>query len=210
MFMPLAIAALLSGPQQTPPVPGLCTEPAAEHPGQPGCYLSAQIPISQGQEPLFWHIVAFPDGVSARAEASRHRTATVIQAYGQTWLYVLDEKQGAIGVGETRAIIGPLRRPEGTALVARFLESTFPPGMKTRSHAHPGPEAFYVVDGEQCMESPTHQARIAAGQTYVIEAGPHLQAAPTGRRNLVVLILPADEAWMTLSPEWVPSDYCER
>ena len=77
--------------------------------------------------------------------------------------------------------------------MARFLEPIFPLGMKTRGNAQPGPEAFYIVDGEQCMESPTHNARLPAGQTYIIDAGPHLQAAPTGRRNLVALIRPEDE-----------------
>lgn len=210
MFLPWAMAAALAAFQQTPPVPGLCAEPAADHPGQPGCYLSAQIPVAAGEGPLFWHIFTVPDLAAGQAEAARHPTATVIQAYGRTWLYVLGSEQETIGTGQARAVIGPLQRPAGPSLVARFLESTFPPGMKTRAHAHPGPEAFYVVEGEQCMESPADRARVPAGESYIIDAGPHLQAAPAGRLNLVALILPADQPWMTLSPEWTPGDYCER
>ena len=115
-----------------------------------------------------------------------------------------------ITAGDRQAVIGPLRRPDTGPLVVRFLESIFPPGMKTRAHAHPGPEAFYVVEGQQCMDSPTAQARIGAGESYILEGGPHLQAAPTGRRNLVALLLPTQEPWMSLSPEWTPTDYCDR
>lgn len=208
--MSALLISLLLSLQQTPPVPGMCAEPASENPGRPGCYLSAQLPLAAGEGPVYWHIRAFDDAAAARAEAAAHTTATVVEAHGRVWLYVIGAESEAIASGEPRGVIGPLRRPTAGPLTVRFLESVFPPGMKTRGHAHPGPEAFYVVEGEQCMDSPTAQARIAPGESYILDGGPHLQAAPTGRRNLVALILPAEESWMTLSPEWTPSDYCDR
>lgn len=201
---------LLMVPPQTPPVPGLCSEPASANVGRPGCYLSAQLPVAGGTEPLFWHILVFPDLAAAQAEAARHDAATVVAAHDRIWLYVMGSQDLTIGTGERQAVIGPLRRPNPGPLVARFLESIFPPGMRTRTHAHPGPEAFYVVEGEQCMDSPGAQARIGVGDSYILEGGPHLQAAPTGRRNLVALLLPTQEPWMSLSPEWTPSAYCDR
>lgn len=210
MILFTAFAALLLGAQDPAAVPGLCSAPAAEHVGQPGCYLSAELAIEAGSEPVYWHIVEFPDPASARAEAAGHRWATVVTAHGRHWLYVIGPEDEAINSGAPPAVVGPLRRPGDGPLTARFLESIFPPGMKTRAHAHPGPEAFYVVEGEQCMDSPTGQARIAVGESYILEGGPHLQAAPTGRRNLVALLIPADEGWMSLTPEWTPSNYCDR
>ena len=144
---------------QTPPVPGMCSAPASENRGRPGCYLSAELPVAAGQGDLYWHIRSFDDLRSARAEAARHSVATVVEAHGGTWLYVIGAEDEAIGSGASRAVIGPLRRPAEGPLTARFLESVFPPGMKTRVHSHPGPEAFYVVEGEQCMDAPTNQAR---------------------------------------------------
>jgi hypothetical protein len=79
--------------------------------------------------------------------------------------------------------------PVGPA-VAHFSEAIFTPGMRTRVHSHPGPEAFYVVAGEQCMETPFDNRKIEPGGTYIVASGVHLQAASHGRRNLVLVIAP--------------------
>lgn len=99
-----------------------------------------------------------------------------------------DAAEPAAG-GIEKAVIGPLALPVGPA-VAHFSEAIFPPGMKTRVHSHPGPEAFYIVAGEQCMETPSDKRMIGAGGTYIVPSGVHLQAAPQGRRNLVLIIAP--------------------
>ncbi len=210
MLVSSAFALVLMATPQTPPVPGLCSEPASANVGKPGCYLSTQIAIPAGTEPLFWHIATFDDVSAAQAQAALHDAATVITAHDRVWLYVIGAQDLTITAGDRQAIIGPLHRPDNGPLVVRFLESIFPPGMKTRAHAHPGPEAFYVVEGEQCMDSPAAQVRIGVGESYILEGGPHLQAAPTGRRNLVALLLPADDPWMSLSPQWTPTSYCDR
>ena len=75
--------------------------------------------------------------------------------------------------GIQRSLIGPLRTAGGK-LSAHFAEAIFPPGMRTRVHAHPGPEAFYVVDCVQCMETPVEKRLLPAGSAYVVEDGPHL------------------------------------
>ena len=40
------------------------------------------------------------------------------------------------------------------------------------------------------METPFDKRKIGAGGTYVVPGGVHLQAAPHGRRNLVLIIAP--------------------
>lgn len=210
MILSLMMASLLFDGQASQPVPGLCAAPAADNVGKAGCYLSAQLPIEAGQGPVWWHIAEFTDRPAAQAEAARHQHATVVTAHGRHWLYVIGEQAEAVQTGTRHAAIGPLWRPTSGPVTVRFLESIFPPGMQTRAHAHPGPEAFYVVEGEQCMDSPSGQARIGVGESYILESGPHLQAAPTGRRNLVALILPAEESWMSLTPDWIPTSYCDR
>ncbi len=67
-----------------------------------------------------------------------------------------------------------------------FLESVFPPGMRTRVHSHPGPEAFYVVEGQQCMETPSERRKLNAGESFVVQPGPHVQTAPGGRKNIAL------------------------
>lgn len=201
------IAAALAA-QDTPPVPGMCTAPASENVGRPGCFLSAELDATGVQAPLFWTIHEFSSRAAADAEARRHRWATVVPTHSRIWLYVLGGRREAVRGGSRAAVIGPLRVPAGK-LTARFMESTFPPGMRTRVHAHAGPEAFYVVEGEQCMESPTDKRKVATGATYVIDSGPHIQAAPGGRRNLVLILSPAGAPWITLRPDWTPTTFCD-
>jgi mannose-6-phosphate isomerase-like protein (cupin superfamily) len=80
--------------------------------------------------------------------------------------------------------------------------------MRTRVHAHSGPEAFYVVSGVQCVETPTQHRMIRAGETFVVPEGPHFQSSPTGRRSLVLVIHSAAEPWMTPRTDWAPGAFC--
>ncbi|PSJ36276.1 hypothetical protein C7I55_26640 [Sphingomonas deserti] len=89
------------------------------------------------------------------------------------------------------------------------MESWFTPGMRTRAHSHSGPEAFYVIDGEQCTETPTDRQKIQAGESYIVPKGAHLQAAPKGRRSLVVILAPEGEPWMKLTSDWAGTDFCQ-
>jgi quercetin dioxygenase-like cupin family protein len=38
-------------------------------------------------------------------------------------------------------------------------------------HTHSGPEVFYVVAGEQCLETPEAGQHLNAGQSYVLPTG---------------------------------------
>jgi mannose-6-phosphate isomerase-like protein (cupin superfamily) len=193
---------------EAPPVPGGCSAAAAENQDQPGCYLSAEVQLVSAPPRLYWHIHEADDTASATAEARRHPWSRVILSHARNWLYVLTESGEKIDFGIHRATIGPLELPAGRPVTIRFIESVFPPGMQTRVHAHPGVEAFYVVEGEQCMETPTERIRIPAGQSFVVQSGPHVQASPKGRRNLAILAVPDGETWMTLKTDWKPSVFC--
>jgi quercetin dioxygenase-like cupin family protein len=104
---------------------------------------------------------------------------------------VLADREARVANGRRLPTAGPLTLEPGVPYRARFIESIFTPGMRTRTHVHPGPEAFYVVSGVQCMESPTRRARVEAGHTIVVEGGTvHQQSAPRGRRNVAVVFYP--------------------
>lgn len=193
--------------QQVPPVPGGCTEPAAENRGKPGCFLSTEIALGSPPTTLYWHIIP------ARNEAEAHRLGrgqaweAIVQAHGRWWMYVLSPEK-VVGSLPPHHVAGPFHLREGRPLTARFMESWFSPGMRTRVHSHSGPEAFYVIDGEQCTESPTDQHVIKAGRSYIVPGGAHLQAAPKGRRSLVLILAPEGEPWMRLTEDWSGSDFC--
>ena len=101
-----------------------------------------------------------------------------------------------------------MRLPVGKPMMARFLESDFPPGMRTRVHSHPGPEGFYVLAGEQCMDTPAGGRAIKAGHTFIVASGPHVQSAPSGRKNIAVIFYPPGVPWMRMETGWSPSTFC--
>ncbi|TRW14902.1 cupin domain-containing protein [Glacieibacterium frigidum] len=207
MLAPIFLLAAAMAQPDVPPVPGLCTAPVPANPETPGCYRTGQIDLTSAPSEIYWQIHEFPTEAAASAEARRHRWASVAQAHSRSWLYVLGGPSEAVGGGTRRAMIGPLKVPAG-AVTAHFAEAIFPPGMQTRVHSHPGPEAFYVVEGEQCMESPTDKRLIQAGGTYIVEGGPHLQAAPKGRRNLVLILAPAGQPQIIPGGNWQPTGFC--
>jgi quercetin dioxygenase-like cupin family protein len=190
-----------------PAVPGGCSEPADRHVGEAGCYLTAQIEINAPPPIVYWHILDFDDPAGATVEARRHRWSVVTGSHGRTWLHVLGSRRERVRGGHRLAVVGPLRLSAGRPVIARFIESIFSPGMRTRVHAHPGPEAFYVVEGIQCMETPSERRRVPAGSTYIVE-GPHVQAAPAGRRNIAVVFHAPGEPWMQIGSAWQPSEFC--
>ena len=207
----LALCAATSAQAQTvAPPPGACEAPAAAHRGEPGCYVTAVLRIPSPAPELYWHIVRVETEEVARAEVGRHAVALVAFSHGQHWLHVLGSKDERIAVGVLQAVIGPIRRTSTRPHIARFLEADFTPGMRTRTHAHPGPEAFFVVRGAQCMETPTERRTLQAGETYIVERGVHLQAAPTGRQNLVLVFHEEEQLWSTVDTTWTPTGYCTR
>lgn len=161
----IVLPLLLALQNATPPVPGACTKPASEHVGQPGCYLSGTLTIAAPPAALFWHIVPAANEAAARAGAREFRWSFVTQAHGRWWLYVLSERAEEPTLAPGHAVVGPVRIPARTPVTAHFMESLFPPGMRTRVHSHSGPEVFHVIDGEQCTATPAGEHRIRAGES---------------------------------------------
>ena len=79
---------------------------------------------------------------------------TVITSLGKIWLLTLEEAAWNPSAGGTHvATIGPLPTPDASSYTATYLEAVFTPGMVSSIHNHPGPEAFYTVTGETCLET---------------------------------------------------------
>lgn len=207
-FLSIVLAALAAASSPTPAIPGGCVALASDNAGKPGCYLAAEIDIATPPPQLHWLIFEFPARADAEAVALAYPWSRVVEAHGRIWVLALSAEGADPATKGLKAQAGPVAVPPGVPVSIRLLESWFPPGMKTRVHAHPGAEIFYVVEGEQCVETPRARARIAAGETFVVESGPHVQAAPTGRRSLVMLVVPEGKLWMQLRDDWQPDGYC--
>lgn len=191
----MIIIAMLAAAAIVALVPGGCTALASEHVNEGGGYMLSEMCATDLPSQVYWHVVEFPDLPDAEAEAVRHRWSKAVLAHGKTWLYVMGPRNELVRGGVRRAIIGPMNVPAVGTVSIRFLTSTFPPAMRTRVHSHPGSEAFFVVQGEQCVETPTARHRVTAGQSYIMQSGLHMQAAAKGRKSLVALILRPDAEW---------------
>lgn len=206
LFSMLLLATVLQ--TDVPPVPGLCSAPVPDNREMPGCYQTSELDLAGAPASLYWHLREYPTLAAADAEAFKHRWSAVAAAHTRYWLYILAGDAEVANGGVERAVIGPLTLPIGPA-VAHFSEAIFPPGMRTRVHSHPGPEAFYIVEGEQCMETPSDKRKIGAGGTYIVPSGAHLQSAPHGRRNLVLIIAPKGVPFVNPGGgQWTPSGFC--
>jgi quercetin dioxygenase-like cupin family protein len=55
--------------------------------------------------------------------------------------------------------------------------------MKSAVHRHAGPEAWYVLSGEQCLETPSGKSVIGTGQSGLVPGGPPMILMATGTRE---------------------------
>ncbi len=209
-MLSLLLSAAAAAATPAPVVPGGCTAPASEHVNEAGCYLLAELSVENAPRQLYWHIAEFADLAAAEAEARQHRSSKAVTAHDRVWLLVIGARNDRISSGKPATPIGPMDVPPVGTVTVRFLTSTFPPAMRTRVHSHPGSEAFYVIDGEQCVETPTVRHRITAGHSYIVQSGIHVQASARGRKSLVALILRPGAPWSEPETSWAPTDYCER
>jgi quercetin dioxygenase-like cupin family protein len=54
---------------------------------------------------------------------------------------------------------------------ARYLEAVITPGQRTPVHTHAGPEAWYLVAGTECLETPEGITVAHAGDSAVVKEG---------------------------------------
>jgi quercetin dioxygenase-like cupin family protein len=52
--------------------------------------------------------------------------------------------------------------------------------MYSRPHTHSGVEAFYVLAGEQCLQTPTSAIILRKGETLALPADTPMRAVATG------------------------------
>ena len=67
----------------------------------------------------------------------------------------------------------------------------FLPGQFSAIHTHPGPEAWWVLEGEQCLQTTRTTLRAAAGHGAIVAEGDTMRMVGigTGPRKALVLIL---------------------
>jgi quercetin dioxygenase-like cupin family protein len=175
-----------------------------------GCLLLAR-PIVTGlpSGPVYWHLASFRS--RAAADAAKHRGDAVVSADGRVWLSSLGARADTALGGAHVASIGPLPMPAGSTQQVELYYVLMPAHMHTAVHTHPGPEAWYILDGEQCLETPAGSARGRAGESLVGPGeGTPMRLTNNGstmRRALFIVVHDSSKAWMTPS-HWQPTGTC--
>jgi quercetin dioxygenase-like cupin family protein len=162
--------------------------------------------------PMFWHLDSYPS--RATAEAAKGSRSAVIEALGGIWLFTIERAEWRPSDGVRVAEIGPLPVNPTAEYTARYMEALFTPGMTSSIHRHSGPEVWYTLTGETCLETSEGKMIGRAGGTPVIVPGGlpmYLTATGTELRRALVLIL-YDLSQPASSPahDWAPKGLCNK
>jgi hypothetical protein len=159
---------------------------------------------------MYWHIDEFPSEVAA--QAAKGKFGTVVTDYGKIWLFTIGGKTWRAQGGVHAATIGPLPVTKATSFSAEYLHSLFTPGMSAPIHKHSGPEGFYALDGDTCLEMPggVHTAT-GPGNHLVMPGGPPMLLMATGtvpRRAFALILHDSTLPPTTRVTDWKPSGLC--
>jgi len=138
---------------------------------------------------VYWHIRTFAD--RAGADAARSATGLVVEEDGQVWLSEFGARDLIVKGGQAVATVGPLQLPPAKSFTAVLSYAVMRPGDRSRVHTHPGPEGWYMIVGEQCLETPSGANRAKTGGTMTVPPNVPMELSITGtevRKSLVLVI----------------------
>jgi quercetin dioxygenase-like cupin family protein len=162
-------ASTTADARERPPVK--CLENSPERRGEEGCTILASRLLAGPQtNPVYWHIDRFESLEAAKRAAGPDGVAA--EAHNSVWLMTVESQAEDHHGGHHVAWIGPLSLPAADRYSMRVGSSLLRPGTTTPVHTHSGPEVFYIVSGEQCLETPTLGKHLGAKQqSYVLPTG---------------------------------------
>ena len=206
----MSFMAVASAWAQAPPPS--CSIPIAESKSGIGCFFGASEELGiLGQGAWFWHLDTYPS--RAAAEAAKGLRGTVVEAFDKIWLYTIAEKGWRPAAGEHVATIGPLPTDPGKKYTARYMEAVFTEGMRTQVHEHSGAEAWYVLTGAQCLETPDGTILAHAGEGALVPPGPPMRLSSVGtetRRAVLIVLHDSSKPWISYERQWQPKDLCPK
>ncbi len=186
-------------------------KPVSQRTEELGCWITASASLGQlSQLPVFWHLDTY--ATRAEAEAAKSPRGTVVESLGKVWLLTIEVAGWRAPGGARVAEIGPLPVTADARYAAQYMEAIFAPGMTAPAHRHSGPEAWYTLTGETCLETPDgKQVGRAGGTQVIVPGGPPMHLTATGteiRRALVLILHDSTQPPTTPEHDWVPRGLC--
>ena len=129
---------------------------------------------------------------------------------GRVWLSEFGARDSPPRGGERIAVVGPLQLPPANSYAAVLSYAVMRPGDSSRVHTHPGPEGWFVLAGEQCLETPAGASRARARGTMTVESNTPMELFVTGtaiRRAFALVIHDAAQE-RGIPSDWKPSGAC--
>ena len=204
------LAALAPLAAQAQATSRMCSGQSGETPG-PACLVGHEDLGALPTGALYWLIYVVADPQSAARAKAPH--GVIVQAFGKVWLFDLGGEARALEGGRLLRAVGPLPTEgmEGEVSV-EYLKSTFPPGMTAPVHVHSGPEAFYAVSGDSCLETPDGvQLGRGPGHVMMVRRGPPMLLMAIGqetRQGFAMILHGAANPPTTLTTAWAPKGLC--
>ena len=161
----ILLVSSFASAQETAPVK--CTENSPERRGEVGCTILTTRPLV-GPLPtsVYWHIDRFDSLDEAKAKAGPNGVAAA--AHGSFWLMTVEARGNDHHGGRHVEWIGPLILPAAEAYSMNVRSTLLADGASTPVHTHSGPEVFYIVLGEQCLETAKVGHRLPAGKYLIL------------------------------------------
>ena len=193
--------------------PGGVCKPVSQRDSEVGCWILAHEAVGQvTRSEMFWFLDVYP--TRATAEAAKGPHGTVVESLGKVWVLSIEEPNWRAAAGKRVAEIGPLPVTAGANYSAQYMEAVFTPGMTAPAHTHAGPEAWYTLAGETCLETPRGaQIGRAGGQHVIVPGGLPMHLTATGkeqRRSLVLILHDASKPPTTMVHDWAPKGLCKN
>lgn len=200
-----------------PAAPFACEEQGLRGGAAFGCQLLARPTVTRFPAgPLFWHLARFASREEAQAAARFTDVVTEVatDAGGETWLHRFGVEADVPRGGSRAALVGPLPLPRASAYRIDVLHVVMPAGARTAARTHPGPAAWYLLEGEQCVEARRGEAvlRAAAGEGIVAPpAGTPMQVANpgAGTQRALMLVIRDPGRPREAPSRWKPTGACD-
>jgi quercetin dioxygenase-like cupin family protein len=176
-----------------------------------GCFNIARVDgLNFRDSVVYWFLYSFP--TRAAAEAAKTSTGVVVEEDGKVWLNELTSATLLARAGTLVSRVGPLVLPPAPTYTAIYSYAVMAPGQRSRVHTHSGPEGWYVLAGEQCLETSVGVFRGRAKEIVVVPGNVPMELYITGsalRRALVVVVHDSRQPRGTPST-WVPPGACRQ